>query len=200
MTYKTGVQYCPDKGNILCIRKGSLSSLLKEAEKGAHTLILPEDSNINIDDYYVDVQTKTLEYLPKASQPSPAHFYNYKNKVWEVDILEYRDYIWSKVKEYYEDKEEEGLYYLGNIYDSDSKSRDAVAQAALSASIDFTLSFYWTIANNTTVHLSSDQILELHSYMNSFVQGLRALRSSDRETIYSTYKESTITQVLTSKK
>lgn len=106
----------------------------------------------------------TWEDLP----PAPGHGYsfNYAAGVW-VDtrnINDVRESQWNKIKLQRDELEFGGFEYKGNIYDSDQVSQGRIMGAAV-AGVDQT----WTLANNTTVDLTGDELKELYAALQRHV-------------------------------
>ena len=81
-----------------------------------------------------------------------------------VDVELLKEAKWGEIKLQREQLEFGGFEYAGNIYDSDQVSQGRIMGAA-AAGIDQT----WTLANNTTVDLTAEELKELYATLQAHV-------------------------------
>lgn len=84
-----------------------------------------------------------------------------------IDITSLKESKWTAIKSQREQLEFGGFEYAGNIYDSDQVSQSRVMGAAI-AGVDQV----WTLANNTTVNLTGDELKELYAALQAHVASL----------------------------
>lgn len=84
-----------------------------------------------------------------------------------IDITSLKESKWTAIKSQREQLEFGGFKYAGNIYDSDQVSQSRIMGAAI-AGVDQV----WTLANNTTVNLTGDELKELYATLQAHVASL----------------------------
>lgn len=107
-----------------------------------------------------------IEFPPR---PSEHHVFNYQTKSW-LDLRELSDVrqaMWNRIKSERDGLEFGGFEYKGNVYDSDQVSQGRIMGAA-AAGVDQV----WTLANNTTVTLTGDELKELYEALQMHVAAL----------------------------
>lgn len=104
-------------------------------------------------------------------QPAPGegHVFDYSSHTWldARTLNDVRSAHWNRIKFIRDQLEFGGFEYKGNIYDSDQVSQGRIMGAAI-AGLDQT----WTLANNTTVNLTGDEIKELYAALQMHVSAL----------------------------
>lgn len=107
------------------------------------------------------------EHLPPS--PGSGFYFDYKANSWldSRSILDVREAKWNEIKMQREQLEFGGFEYKGNIYDSDQVSQGRIMGAAI-AGVDQV----WTLANNTTVNLTGDELKELYAALQMHVSSL----------------------------
>lgn len=107
------------------------------------------------------------EDLPAS--PGAGYSFDYKSNSWldSRSILDVREAKWNEIKALRDELEFGGFDYKGNIYDSDQVSQGRIMGAAI-AGVDQV----WTLANNTTVNLTGDEIKEVYAALQSHVASL----------------------------
>lgn len=107
------------------------------------------------------------EDLPPS--PGSGFYFDYKANSWldSRSILDVRDAKWNEIKMQREQLEFGGFEYKGNTYDSDQVSQGRIMGAAI-AGVDQV----WTLANNTTVNLTGDELKELYAALQMHVSSL----------------------------
>lgn len=107
------------------------------------------------------------EYIPPS--PGSGFSFDYASKSW-IDtrtLDDVRGYKWNEIKMQRDQLEFGGFEYKGNIYDSDQVSQGRIMGAAI-AGVDQV----WTLANNTTVDLTGDELKELYAALQMHVASL----------------------------
>ena len=105
-------------------------------------------------------------FVSIGMQPSSAHIYDYNIKKW-VDhrsLDEIKTQKWTEIKSKRDDFEFGIFEFEGNIYDSDQVSQARIMGAVLAG-----LPQIWTLANNTTVSLSAEQLKSLYAALQMHV-------------------------------
>lgn len=107
------------------------------------------------------------EDLPPS--PGAGYSFDYKSNSWldTRSILDVREAKWNEIKVQRDHLEFGGFEYAGNIYDSDQVSQGRIMGAA-AAGIDQV----WTLANNTTVNLTGDELKELYATLQRHIASL----------------------------
>lgn len=91
--------------------------------------------------------------------PKKGHTFNFITRSWEDlrPLQQVKDAKWEDLKAERDALEFGGFNYLGMVFDSDQVSQGRIMGAAV-AGIDRT----WTLADNTTVELSTSQLQQLY--------------------------------------
>lgn len=109
------------------------------------------------------------DWVTPPEQPDMFHIFDYGARQW-IDprsINEIKAQKWDNIKAQRDELEFGGFEFDGNIYDSDQVSQGRIMGAA-AAGIDQV----WTLANNTTVNLTGDEIKELYATLQRHVASL----------------------------
>ena len=106
------------------------------------------------------------EFISIGNPPTPNHTFDYVIKEW-VDLRtldEIKAQRWTGIKSL-RDQIEFGVFeFEGNIYDSDQVSQGRMLGVVLAG-----LPQIWTLANNTTVSLSAEQLKSLYAALQMHV-------------------------------
>lgn len=105
-------------------------------------------------------------WVPLPPRPSDSHTFNYKVKLW-IDsrtLADAKVEKWNNIKQQRDVLEFGGFEYEGNIYDSDQVAQGRIMGAAV-AGVDQV----WTLANNTTVELTADDLRDLYAALQRHV-------------------------------
>ena len=108
-------------------------------------------------------------WIPIPPSPSPMRTFDYTSKTW-IDtrtLAELKEQSWARLKQQRDAIEFGGFEYEGNIYDSDQVSQGRLMGAAI-AGVDQV----WTLANNTTVNLTGDELKELYATLQRHIASL----------------------------
>lgn len=110
------------------------------------------------------------ERFIKVDVPEDSNLiFDYVTKQW-LDvrtIYEIKEQKWKELKTQRDKLEFGGFEYKGNIYDSDQVSQGRIMGAAI-AGVDQV----WTLANNTTVNLTGNELKELYAALQMHVAAL----------------------------
>lgn len=143
-------------GKLLFTIQGDAESVKINTPVGAIAVDDPPRVNMYYANGWLDI--------PPA--PSDKHVFNYDVKQW-VDtrtLYELKTQKWEELKARRDELEFGGFEYEGNIYDSDQVSQGRILGAA-NAGVDQV----WTLANNTTVELTADDLRSLYAALQSHV-------------------------------
>ncbi|HCG3358109.1 DUF4376 domain-containing protein [Acinetobacter baumannii] len=127
-------------------------------------------------------------WVEMPAQPSPYHIFNYDIKQW-IDprsLDEIKTQKWAEIKVMRDQLEFGGFEFEGNIYDSDQVSQGRIMGAA-AAEVDQT----WTLADNSTVELTAQQLKELYAALQAHIAGVHERGRIARQKIETalTYEE-----------
>ena len=128
---------------------------------------------------YYDFDAKLFIALEPA--PSQYHTFDYTTKQW-IDprtIDEIKAQKWAEIKSQRDQLEFGGFEFDGNVYDSDQVSQGRIMGAA-AAGVDQT----WTLANNTTVELTAQQLKELYAALQSHIASVHERGRIARQLIF----------------
>lgn len=127
-------------------------------------------------------------WVEMPAQPSTYHIFNYDIKQW-IDprtLDEIKAQKWAEIKVMRDQLEFGGFEFEGNIYDSDQVSQGRIMGAA-AAEVDQT----WTLADNSTVELTAQQLKELYAALQAHIAGVHERGRIARQKIETalTYEE-----------
>lgn len=120
-------------------------------------------------------------FVSIGEPPSQSHYFDYVIKQW-VDPRSLEDIKaqkWTEIKIARDQLEFGGFEFEGNVYDSDQVSQGRIMGAAV-AGIDQT----WTLANNTTVELTAQQLKELYAALQAHIAGVHERGRIARQLIF----------------
>ena len=120
-------------------------------------------------------------FVDIGEPPSKFHAFDYDTKQW-IDprtLDEIKDQKWSEIKRQRDRLEFGGFVYNGKTYDSDQVSQGRIMGAA-SAGVDQV----WTLADNTTVELTAQQLKELYIALQSHIANAHERGRVARQAIY----------------
>ena len=146
-----------------------------------------------MENLYVDMRDNKLKQMPPA--PTPAHTWDYKQRVWRTKFEDLQDWKWEEIKRDITVEEEAGFEFEGDIYDSDKESQGRINNAAVASDIDPTTSFQWTLKNNQVKELNAGKMRQLTKTMNEHIQSKRNKRNAKREDIYSARTEQAVIDI-----
>lgn len=109
------------------------------------------------------------QFISIGDPPASYYIFDYGIKQW-IDprtLDEIKTQKWAEIKYERDSLEFGGFEYKANVYDSDQGSQGRIMGAAV-AGVDQV----WTIANNTTVDLTGDELKELYAALQAHVSSL----------------------------
>lgn len=134
------------------------------------------DIQPNLSDYW-----NGNAFVSIGEPPSPYHTFDYTAKQW-IDprsLDEIKAQKWAEIKSQRDRLEFGGFEFEGNVYDSDQVSQGRIMGAAV-AGIEQT----WTLANNTTVELTAQQLKELYAALQAHIAGVHERGRIARQLIF----------------
>lgn len=120
-------------------------------------------------------------WVDMPAQSSSSHLFDYDLKQW-IDlrtIEQVKDQKWSEIKSMRDALEYSGFEFEGNTYDSDQVSQGRIMGAAV-AGVDQT----WTLADNSTVELSTSQLQQLYAALQAHIASAHERGRIARQLIY----------------
>lgn len=150
-----------DTGKILTTLQGD-SNMVK-LNTAPDAVFIDTDDIVNISDYYDFDQHR---FISIGEPPAPHCIFDYGIKQW-IDprtIDEIKAKKWAEIKAVRNQLEFGGFEFEGNVYDSNQVSQGRIMGAAI-AGIDQT----WTLANNTTVDLTAEELKELYTALQAHI-------------------------------
>ena len=121
-------------------------------------------------------------FIALSDAPSPQHVFDYDIKQW-IDpraLEEIKAQKWAEIKQQRDHLEFGGFEFEGNIYDSDQISQGRILGAASAG-----LSQVWTLADNTTVNLTADQLVQIYQALQTHTASVHQRGRTAREVIMS---------------
>lgn len=139
-------------------------------------------------DYFIFEKASRVEgYVDKGEwyaaegKPSETHIYDYDLKDW-IDprtIEDIKAQKWTEIKSQRDQLEFGGFEFEGNTYDSDQVSQGRIMRA-VSAGVDQV----WTLADNTTVSLTSSQLQQLYTELQAHIASVHERGRIARQLIF----------------
>lgn len=165
-------------GELLYSIQGNQETIELNKPLGCLAVPDPPRSNMYYKGWWVD--------LPKS--PSSFHTFDYQSKQWvgPRSLDEIKAQKWEEIKSQRDQIEFGGFEFDGNIYDSDQVSQGRIMGAA-AAEVDQT----WTLADNSTVELTAQQLKELYAALQAHIAGVHERGRIARQKIETalTYEE-----------
>ena len=134
---------------------------------------LDNSTTYDTDNLLIEVPPKTAldywdgnDWVTPPEQPDMFHIFDYSARLW-IDprsLYERKTQKWDEIKAQRDQLEFGGFEYKDNFYDSDQVSQGRIMGAAI-AGIPQT----WTLANNTTVDLTAEELKELYAALQRHV-------------------------------
>ena len=158
-------------GEILQTIYANEETVVLNTPKDCFAVSDPPKSNMFYQDGWVEM----------PAQPSPHFIFDYEIKQW-IDprtLDEIKAQKWAEIKAQRDQLEFGGFEFEWNIYDSDQVSQGRIMGAA-SAGVDQT----WTLADNTTVELTAQQLKELYAALQAHIAGVHERGRIARQLIF----------------
>lgn len=136
------------------------------------------DHTVDRTDYF---DSDTHDFVSVGEAPSNYHEFDYSSKQW-IDprsLDEIKAQKWAEIKLQRDQIEFGGFEFEGNIYDSNQVSQGRIMGAA-GAGTDQT----WTLANNTTVELTAQQLKELYAALQAHIAGVHERGRIARQLVF----------------
>lgn len=147
------------KGEIQVILTGPEDFITANTPDGCIAVEDPPAQNM----YYED------GWVAMPAQPSSYHVFNYDLKNW-IDprtLDEIKAQKWAEIRLQRDNLEFGGFEFQGGVYDSDQVSQGRIMGAAMSQTDQV-----WTLADNTTVELSSLQLQQLYAALQAHIASI----------------------------
>lgn len=142
----TAVMY-NDAGLITAVRTGSTNGVKVDAEASGQSYLLT-DQSVDLDDFYVNVPTKTVVRYPE--RPSDAYVFDFASEAWTLDITLAKSVAWARVKQS-RSQEEFGRFQWGDyVFQCDEVSQRRIQGAIQLAAINSSMTLEWTLEDNST--------------------------------------------------
>ncbi|MFK8985331.1 MULTISPECIES: DUF4376 domain-containing protein [Acinetobacter calcoaceticus/baumannii complex] len=121
-------------------------------------------------------------WVDMPDQPSQNHIFNYEARQWfdPRSVEQIKEQKWSEIKSQRDQLEFGGFEFEGNIYDSDKVSQGRILGASI-AGVDQV----WTLADNTTVNLTAEQLVQLYQALQIHIAIAHERGRTAREAIMS---------------
>ena len=146
---------------------------------GSNALFIDDIEPRSPDDYW---DFDLHQFISIGNPPTPNHTFDYVIKEW-VDLRtldEIKAQKWAEIKSQRDQLEFGGFEFDGDIYDSDQVSQGRILGAASAG-----LSQVWTLADNTTVNLTADQLVQLYQALQTHTASVHQRGRIAREAIMS---------------
>ena len=141
-------------GKIISTLSGTIDLLTLNTL--AESIYIDSDDRYDLTDYY---DFGSQQFLSVGNQPTSNHVFDYGLKQW-IDprtLDDIKAQKWTSLKTQRNSFEFGGFEFQGNTYDSDQVSQGRMLGVVLAG-----LPQIWTLANNTTVSLSAEQLKSLY--------------------------------------
>lgn len=159
---------------IMSILNGSQDVIDQNTPENAD--YIDSDAEASIFDYW-----DGDKFVLIGNPPTERSIFNYSTRSW-VDLTTLEDIkatAWNNIKVQRDRIEFGGFEFEGNIYDSDQVSQGRIMGAA-SAGVDQV----WTLADNTTVELTAQQLKELYAALQAHIAGVHERGRVARQLIF----------------
>lgn len=150
-------------GQYKGVLTGSTDEILSQIPPGHSTTILPPPKPT---DYW-----NGSEWIGIGTAPTAHHKYSYEQKKWidSRSLYEAKQQKWEEVKLQRNKLEFGGFMYLGKKFDSDQ-----ISQVRIIAAVVLGQAITWTLADDSIIELTSDQLKGLGEALASHVQAVHA--------------------------
>lgn len=160
-------------GRLLCKIFGDEASIALNTPKGCVAVDDPPEDGM----YY---SGGSWHKIPDA--PGSGYVFDYATRQW-LDVRsigDVRAQRWDEIKQQREALEFGGFEYKGNIYDSDQ-----VSQGRILGAVNLGIDQVWTLADNSTLYLNSDELVDLYAALQEHISNLHERSRIAREKIES---------------
>lgn len=175
-------------------KDGSIAQIVGCPEKDRDLQFIPEGGAILLVDDAVDWSTHYIrDGVAEAFPPRPSgfHKFNFSNHSWEDPrtIEERQDARWAQLKSARDAAEFGGFLWEGLMFDSNQISQQRIGAACQEATSAMALNVpfmkNWTLADNSTVPLSAEQMLSVGLALGNHIGMVHAKGRELRERLYS---------------
>ena len=152
---------------LIDINTPLLANFVDDIEYGSKTDYFDNESNM---------------FMSIGNPPTHNHTFDYAIKEW-VDLRtldEIKAQKWAEIKSQRDRLEFGGFEFEGNGYDSDQVSQGRIMGAASAG-----LSQVWTLADNTTVNLTADRLVQIYQALQTHTASVHQRGRTAREVIMS---------------
>lgn len=156
------VVYDTSTGEILQTGVCPESSFHLKGSQDGQAALIGKASDLH--DYILDG-----EITPKGPQPSPAHHFNYSTGQWEFDLTDAKAQKWAEIKRERILYEFSTFDWGGHTFQCDDVSQRRIQGAVQLAVIDSAFEIEWTLADNSAVTLSSQDMIAVGQALASHV-------------------------------
>jgi len=189
--------YYKENGRIVLVASNAtLEEIVATAENTGDRWMF-HDSFVDSDSYYV--RNGVLVEIP--AQPSFNHRFNYLAGEWEDvrDLDQLKRDKWQEIKKARDAHEFGGFTWGAYLFDSDQLSQQRIGQAAQAAlfsqSTDQAYHQDWTLANNTVVSLSAQDMLDVALAMGTHIGNAHTRARELREMVFATNSAEELNQL-----
>lgn len=165
-----------DDASILSVLEGNQQLISLNTPSDAKFV---DDVDYVLSTDYFDAKSK--KFVSIGEPPTHNHTFDYTTKQW-IDprtLDEIKAQKWAEIKQQRGQLEFGGFEFEGNIYDSNQVSQGRIMGAAL-AGVDQV----WTLADNTTVALSTAQLQQLYAALQAHIASVHERGRNARQLIY----------------
>ena len=166
-----------DDASILSVLEGNQELISLNTASDAKFV---DDVGYVLSTDYFDAKSK--KFVSIGDPPTHNHTFDYTTKQWTDprSLDEIKAQKWAEIKQQRDHLEFGGFEFEGNIYDSDQISQGRILGAASAG-----LSQVWTLADNTTVNLTADQLVQIYQALQTHTASVHQRGRIAREVIMS---------------
>jgi len=119
------------------------------------------------------------QVVASPASPGSAYTWDWPTKEWVLNLATGQLAAWARIKAARDAAIAAGVTYGGNVYDSDATAQLRVTGAATMAQLaiasgNSTYSIKWTLANNSTVTLTAQEVIAMAQAVGQNYQALFA--------------------------
>lgn len=126
--------------------------------------------------------------VPIGDAPSPAHVFNWAGKQWEDPrtLADFQDIKWEAIKLARAANETGTFQWNGHTIDADmARLNGAATSVMIAQAAGYTYSDVWTLADNTTIPVTGQDIFAMGLALAAHVSACHAQGRALRQLIYS---------------
>ncbi|OYV37526.1 MAG: hypothetical protein B7Z80_12575 [Rhodospirillales bacterium 20-64-7] len=128
-----------------------------------------------------DAYWNGTQVVASPASPGSAYTWDWPTKAWALNLTVGQAAAWARIKAARDAAISAGVTYNGNVYDSDATAQMRVTGAAQMAQLaiaagNMTYSITWTLANNSAVTLTAQEVITMAqavglNYQTLFAKG-----------------------------